>query len=125
MAQNPHFLQALDRMRDVHDRKNNDYAADDNPYSNFEGVAQLTGLSVEQVFFTLIGIKAERLKQLLSGKEVNFESKEDSVLDLAVYAALWLSWLDKQGMTVEGANSTITFIPEGSTLLDLAEKRFE
>lgn len=93
MAYNKHFVAALELMRDVADKKNDDYADDFNPYSNFEGAATLTGQTVEQVLFTLIGVKAERLRQLMAGKEPANEPKRDSVLDLAVYAALWLSWL--------------------------------
>jgi hypothetical protein len=92
---NPYFNAVLDRMRETHDRKNQDYADDDNPYSNFEGAAKLTGLNVEQVFAVLIGIKVERLRQMISGKVPNYEKADDTLLDIANYSSLWLSYRDK------------------------------
>lgn len=93
MTLNPYFTAVLDRMQEIHDLKNSDYADDFNPYSNFEGAAKIAGLRADEVFQVMIGIKAERLRQLTAGgKDPNFESLEDTILDLANYAALWLSW---------------------------------
>jgi hypothetical protein len=91
MAQHP-VLAILEEMRDTVESKANDYADGDNVYSNFEGSAKLAGISVEQVFMVMIGVKVERLRQLISGTEPNFESIEDTILDLANYAALWLGY---------------------------------
>lgn len=93
MARNPVFNEILDKMKRVHDKKNEDYADSSNPYSNFENTAKLTGLTVGQVFHVMISIKVERLRQLASGKTPNFESMEDTILDMANYCALWLSWI--------------------------------
>jgi hypothetical protein len=93
LAKNPKFHSLLKQMGETHDRKNNDYAHDGNPYSNFEEAAATAGVSVDQVFAVLIGIKLARLKALmLSGKTPNNESVLDSKLDLSVYAALWTSY---------------------------------
>lgn len=92
MSRNPRFDAILKRIKDTHDKKNEDYADNDNPYSNFEGAANVAGVSVDDVFRVMIGIKAERLRQLGTGKTPNFESEDDSILDLAVYAILWLSY---------------------------------
>ena len=92
MADNPAFLAVLEQMADVATSKNHDYADDDNPFSNFEGTARSAGLSVDQVFQVMVGIKVERLRQLVGGKEPNNESIEDTILDLANYAALWLAY---------------------------------
>lgn len=89
---NPTFSAILDEMERTHDRKNEDYAEDGNPYSNFEGAAAIAGVDPNTVFHALIGIKSERLRQLMTGKTPNNESLEDSILDLAVYATLWLAW---------------------------------
>ena len=89
---NPHFNAVLQAMSAIHERKNKDYADDNNPYSNFEGAARLAGVSVDTVFHIMLGIKMERLRQLVSGKEPNFETLDDTLLDLANYAALWLSY---------------------------------
>jgi len=72
--------------------KANDYADDGNVYSNFEGAARIAGLTVDQVFNVMVGIKMERLRQLMSGKEPNHESLEDTLMDAANYFALWLGY---------------------------------
>lgn len=72
--------------------KAQDYADMGNVFSNFEGSAKLSNVSVEQTFQVLIGVKVERLRQLTSGKEANHESIEDTLIDLANYAALWLAY---------------------------------
>lgn len=93
MARNLRFKRLLQDMATLHDRKNNDYAQDGNPYSNFEEAAASAGCSVDTVFRVLIGIKQARLKELLgSGKTAQNESVQDSRMDLAMYAALWTSY---------------------------------
>ena len=91
-TRNPLFDEVLLRMWTTHRSKQHDYADDSNPYSNFEGAARIAGLTVAQVFHALLGVKMERLRQLSSGKEPNHESLDDTLLDLANYAALWLSY---------------------------------
>lgn len=86
---NPKFNRVLDCMRRTHDQKNADYAIDGNPFSNFEEAAASAGVTVDQVFAVLIGIKQARIKALTSqGKAPQNESLQDSIKDLAVYAAL-------------------------------------
>ena len=91
---NPKFDALLVQMGVIHDKKNEDYA-NDNPYSNFETAAGIARgfRGTDAVFATLIGIKIARLQELIGGnKTPNNESVEDSLLDLAVYAALWASY---------------------------------
>lgn len=92
MSRNPRFDALLDQMKATHESKNADYAADDNPYSNFELAATIAGCSVATVFRVLMGVKQARLNELLKGKTPNNESIEDTKLDLAVYAALYASY---------------------------------
>lgn len=93
MSRNPSFDKTLARMQDIHDKKNEDYAETSNPYSNFEGAAKVAGTSVDKVFQVLLGIKMERLRQLVdTEKRPNNESIDDTILDLANYAALWHSY---------------------------------
>ena len=99
MSRNPHFDAYLEHMLEVHNTKNSDYSDDSNPYSNFEGTAELTGLTVEQVFHVQLGNKMERLRQLMFGKEPNHESLDDTILDIANYAALWGSWRNRPWYT--------------------------
>lgn len=93
----PYFQDTIDTMAAVHDSKNEDYADDGNPFSNFEGAAKTAGVSVDVVFQVMIGIKMERLRQLTSGKEANHESLMDTVLDLANYAAIWYAYKLSRG----------------------------
>ena len=95
MAKNPKFDMLLHEMRELHDKKNHDYARDDNAYSNFEFAAAIAdGFTGEDaVFATMIGIKLARLKELRGkGKDARNESANDSLRDLAMYAALWCSY---------------------------------
>lgn len=118
---NQYFDEVLNEMQDVHDKKNADYASDEDPFSNFTGVASATGLSVDMVFFTMIGIKVMRLKELVGvGKDPNFESVDDTILDLANYAAIWKAFrargnepLDTIHMVVGPGNG---YIQPGSML---------
>lgn len=90
---NPAFNQLLDDMKALHESKNSDYAVDGSPYSNFEFAAQAAGVTVEQVFRVMIGIKLARLQALRgAGKAPNHESLADTERDLAVYAALMASY---------------------------------
>lgn len=80
----------------MHDRKNADYANDSDPYSNFAFAADFATIPKLQVYLTLIGIKAARLIELAKGKEPKNESLNDTLLDLAVYAALMASDLTSE-----------------------------
>jgi hypothetical protein len=93
MAQNPKFHALLQRMAVMHDKKNHDYAKAGNPYSNFEEAAAYANTDTDTVFKVMLGIKMARINELQgSGKQPNNESLLDSILDLAVYAALWCSY---------------------------------
>lgn len=90
---NPKFHALLKSMADTHDKKNADYAHEGNPYSNFEEAAAYAGVSVDDVFNVLIGVKTARLIELFkSGKTPQNESVVDTLLDRAVYAALHASY---------------------------------
>lgn len=95
MADNPQFNAVLGEMADLHDRKNHDYAEDNNPYSNFEYAAAHAGVTVQQVFDVMLGIKQARLRQLTVKDAIN-ESIRDSMIDRAVYAALAVAYYDAQ-----------------------------
>ena len=90
---NEAFHELLATMARTHDLKNADYAEDGNPYSNFEFAAEFAGVSVEQVFDVLIGVKQARLHVLTKpGKTPNHESIDDTRLDQAVYVTLKASY---------------------------------
>jgi len=84
---NQTFNDLFDSIKELHDKKNHDYA--------FEFAAQLVKLftdPVDQVFAGRIGDKLARLGQLLSGKEPNFESVEDTMRDITCLAGIWTAW---------------------------------
>ncbi len=95
IADHPVFA-VFDRMRDTVKSKANDYADDENVYSNFENAARMANVTVDQVFMTLIGIKVERLRQLMEGTVPNHEAIDDTRIDLANYAALWQGWVEQE-----------------------------
>jgi hypothetical protein len=87
------FDKALTKMKEVHDKKSADYANDENRYANFEYAAKFAGVTVDQVFAVLIGVKEARLLELqTAGKTAVNESIEDTRLDAAVYAVLRYSY---------------------------------
>jgi hypothetical protein len=75
------------KQLEVIKKKQGDYANDD-VLSNFKTAAANAGIKEEQQVLSLIATKVARLGNLFNGKEPNFESIEDSVLDLANYAFL-------------------------------------
>ena len=85
-------MKVLDEMGQVVLAKSMDYASRGNVFSNFEKSAEIAGITVEQVFLTLIGVKIARLTELYSGKEPNYESIDDTLLDLSNYSALLIAY---------------------------------
>ena len=93
MAVSPDFEALLEEILELHNRKNADYAGSSNPFANFEWVANFTKLSVDKVIEVMIGIKYARLDVLLDAEgEPNFESVEDTLLDVAVYSLIRLAY---------------------------------
>lgn len=88
----------LEEMGDLLRSKNHDYASDSNQFSNFEHAATVAGVTVEQVFLVMMGVKTARLIELTtSGKTPNNEAVQDTRIDLANYAALNAAYHRKGG----------------------------
>lgn len=80
---------ALANLGSVLQRKNSDYKVTSSEFSNFHFAADMAGLSAQDVMLAQIGIKLGRLRGLLgTGKDVNYEAIEDTVMDLAGYAVI-------------------------------------
>lgn len=95
---NPHFDEVLEEMAAIHTKKNHDYANEEDPLANFLLQAEITGQSVNEVFFNAIAIKVARLRELVGkGKQPANESIDDTILDMAVYSALWKSYRMRVG----------------------------
>lgn len=92
----PRFYQLLDEMADTHSRKNHDYADQNDPLSNFKEVALATHLTPFQVLHVFIATKCARIRQLTTKTNLVIgESIKDSLLDLAVYALLWIIHIEE------------------------------
>lgn len=108
------FHELIQKCITTHNKKNHDYAKEDNPHSNFEIVAELVKHfknPIDQVYVTLIGVKLARMSELLNGKEPNNESIEDTYVDLTNYSALWgAHWLDKDSTIRRSPSLTANII---------------
>lgn len=94
--QTPEFIDFLDKSKEIHIRKSNDYAQEGNPFSNFERsghIASWFNDPVDKAFVILIGVKLARLAELRNGKEPKNESIFDTFLDLGTYCFLWGSYV--------------------------------
>jgi hypothetical protein len=89
----PNLLESLDKIKELHLRKNEDYATNNNPFSNFEFteyVLDYFNSNRDKSYVWPIATKLARLATLLSSdKQPNNESIEDSFLDIATYVLLW------------------------------------
>jgi hypothetical protein len=94
MPLNPEFVAMLDRMKETHVKKNDDYSAV-GPDENFTRAAELISWfnnNADKTFVNHIATKLARLSTLLnSDKAPNNESLDDSFLDLANYCVLWFA----------------------------------
>ena len=100
MSDNIWYDRALDEASAISDSKRHDYASEDDPFLNFRQVADVSGLSIDQVFLVWVATKVVRLGQLIGGgKEPNNESVDDNILDLINYPALW------RGMRIQDADN--------------------
>jgi len=95
MSRIPSFLESLEQIKQLHIKKNEDYASSNNPFSNFDFTE--SGLALfkhdrDKAFVWPIFTKLARLGNLLSSNNPpNNESILDSFDDIAVYTLLWKS----------------------------------
>lgn len=97
----PRFYQLLREMEDLHNRKNANYATDENPLSNFE---ECEGFNVPAEVGTMVRMsdKWSRLKQLMKGKKDEVgESIKDTLMDLAVYCLIEIILIEKAEETLK------------------------
>ena len=107
MSENIWFDIILDRMAAISDSKRHDYASEDDPFLNFIQVANISGLTTDEVFLVWIATKLVRLGQLVGGdKEPNNESIDDSIIDMANYSALWAGLREREA-SIERVEQTL------------------
>lgn len=78
----------VDQMEDTMTRKGDDYAGEIDRLANFKEAGYLAGITAEQQCLSLVAVKVARLGNLLNGKVPNFESFQDSLMDLTTYTVL-------------------------------------
>ena len=95
-------------MKEVHIKKNEDYADSNNPFSNFdvsEYIISLFSNNRDKTFAWPVGTKLARLATLLNkldndpSSTPNNESIEDTMIDIANYMLLWKA--DLKNRTLE------------------------
>jgi hypothetical protein len=62
-----------------------------NPFVNFEKVSQLTGMPIDQAFLFYMALKWARITET-PNQDFEDERFEDTIMDLANYALLWLGY---------------------------------
>lgn len=75
-------------------KKANDYAQDNDCFSNFKKIALVCELPTEKVFLVFMLVKIARIIELLKKRNQVAESKQDSLIDIANYACLMSMYLD-------------------------------
>lgn len=89
MANSADFKQALDEMWALHQKKNQDYGAKNDPYRNVRGGADW-GVDPWVSAQIRLGDKTKRLQKYAQTGELTNENAEDSLLDQAVYSVISL-----------------------------------
>ena len=92
MARNPDFDDALEQLKELHDKKNQDYCGSNNPYTNLERVERIGVEPWRGVVIRMMD-KFERLENFCrTGDLANDEEWiDDTFKDLAIYSVL--AWL--------------------------------
>jgi hypothetical protein len=94
----PQFYALIDEIVDLHARKNQDYARDDDPLSNFRQ-AEALGVPAWLGVLVRMSDKWSRIQELVKGKTPQNESLRDSLIDLAVYALIDIILLEAAAPT--------------------------
>ena len=88
LAGHPRFYEIIEEMKDLHSRKNSNYAEDGDPLSNLKASE---AFDIPGHIGTMVRMsdKWSRLVQLMKGKQDKVgESVKDTLLDLAIYSVL-------------------------------------
>lgn len=102
MPTSPHFLSILERSKEIHKKKSQDYTTnpDENPFENFERSNIIASWFPDEYksLASLIGVKLARLGALLtSGRAPENEAIDDTFLDEITYSGImYAMWKEKQ-----------------------------
>ena len=81
----------------VLESKAHDYSDELDAFSNFKKIANMAGMTVDEVFLLFISVKVARLAEL-KHKTAKNESRADTLSDLVNYACLYVLWLQEEGI---------------------------
>ena len=95
----------LSKLSDTLTKKGKDYSPGQDVFGNFNFAANTANITMDESILNLIGIKVARISNLMSkgrGQVPNFESIEDSIMDLMGYSALlYLSMVEYKSLLDE------------------------
>ncbi len=86
-------MNTFDKLKKLHEKKNDDYTGNFGPYFNFEFCEYVSSLfqnARDKVYAVFVAVKLARLSVVLT-KAPNNEAVEDSFDDMIVYLAIWKS----------------------------------
>jgi hypothetical protein len=84
------FVSVLDEIRNLHFRKTLDYGCDEDALSNIRNSADVINVPAYAGCVLRMSDKMHRLRSFFRRGEVEFDGVEDTLLDLAAYAAIAL-----------------------------------
>ena len=95
----------LSKLSDTLTKKGKDYSPEQDVFGNFKFAANTANITRDESILNLIGIKVARISNLMPkgvGQVPNFESIEDSIMDLMGYSALlYLSMVEYKSLLNE------------------------
>lgn len=84
------FLAVLDEIRQLHLRKTMDYGVDEDALANIRNSADVINVPAYAGCVLRMADKMQRLRSFFRRGEVEFDGVEDTLLDIAAYAAIAL-----------------------------------
>ena len=95
MAGHPRFKELLEEIKDLHERKNTNYATEEDPLSNLRK-SESFGIPGYMGCLVRMSDKWSRIQELTKGKEdLVGESLKDTLQDLASYSLLCIILLEE------------------------------
>ena len=85
----------FDECLNVLQSKAHDYSDELDAFSNFKKIANMAGMTVDEVFLLFISVKVARLAELKC-KTAKNESRADTLSDLVNYSCLYVLWLESE-----------------------------
>ena len=84
------FLAVLDELKSLHLRKTLDYGCDEDALSNIRNSADVINVPAYAGCVLRMSDKMHRMRSFFRRGQVEFDGVEDTLLDLAAYAAIAL-----------------------------------